>query len=115
MVTKKQIRLWLLASCWFCALPLQAKTWLIDVRTAQEYASEHASGAVNIEYQQILDSVVALGVKKSDELLLYCRSGRRAGVAQEALRQQGYQQVTNLGSLEQAKAAAGQAPEQTGK
>lgn len=59
--------------------------------------------------------MVALGVKKSDELLLYCRSGRRAGVAQEELRQQGYQQVTNLGSLEQAKAAAGQAPEQTGK
>lgn len=98
-----------------CSLPLQAKTWLIDVRTAQEYASEHASGAVNIEYQQILDGMVALGVKKSDELLLYCRSGRRAGLAQEALRQQGYQQVTNLGSLEQAKAAAGQAPEQTGK
>lgn len=98
-----------------CSLQLQAKTWLIDVRTAQEYASEHASGAVNIEYQQILDGVATLGVKKSDELLLYCRSGRRAGLAQEALRQQGYQQVTNLGSLEQAKAAAGQAPEQTGK
>ena len=67
------------------------------------------------EVEQILDGVVALGVKKSDELLLYCRSGRRAGVAQEALRQQGYQQVTNLGSLEQAEAAIGQAAEQTGK
>ncbi len=108
-------KIWLLLAGLLCTLPLQAKTWLIDVRTAQEYASEHASGAVNIEYQQILDGVVALGVKKSDELLLYCRSGRRAGLAQEALRQQGYQQVTNLGSLEQAKAAAGQAPEQTGK
>lgn len=115
MVTKKQMATWLLASCWFCALPLQAKTWLIDVRTPQEYASEHVSGAVNIEYQQILSGTAALGVKKSDTVRLYCRSGRRAGLAQEALQQQGYQQVENLGSLEQANAATQVAHQPSGK
>ena len=108
MMTMMKSGTWLLITSLLCSLPLQAKTWLIDVRTPQEYASEHVSGAVNIEYQQILSGVTALGVKKSDELRLYCRSGRRAGLAQEALQQQGYQQVENLGSLEQAKAVAQQ-------
>lgn len=95
---------WLLAVCCCCAMPLQAKEWLIDVRTPAEYASGHLDGAINIEYQQIVAKAVALGIHKDEPVRLYCRSGRRAALAQTALQQQGYQQVEDLGSLEQASA-----------
>lgn len=80
-----------------------AKDWLIDVRTPEEFAAGSATGAVNIEYQNILAGVEKLGVQKQDQVFVYCRSGRRSGLALETLQGAGYSQVKNLGSLEQAR------------
>ena len=82
----------------------QAMEWLIDVRTADEYIARHADGAANIEYQQIVMGVRQLGVNKQDTIHLYCRSGRRADIAREALLHAGYINVENLGTLAQAEA-----------
>ncbi len=90
-----------------------AKEWLIDVRTPEEFAAGHADGALNIEYQNIVTGVQALGVQKQEPVRVYCRSGRRSGIAQESLKEAGYMWVENLGSLEQAK--AWQSQPQTGK
>lgn len=81
---------------------VNAKEWLIDVRTADEYWLEHLEGATNIEYQQIVISTRELGIKKDDTVRLYCRSGRRAEIAREALLHEGYKSVENLGSFAQA-------------
>ncbi len=99
-----RFKLGLIVACLLTALPLEAKEWLIDVRTPEEFASGHVSGAVNIEYQQIVSAAQALGVAKQDAVHLYCRSGRRAELARESLQQAGYQRVDNLGSLAAAKA-----------
>nr|WP_321270268.1 rhodanese-like domain-containing protein [uncultured Tolumonas sp.] len=84
-------------------LEVTAKEWLIDVRTANEFNVEHVDGASNIEYQQIVLGAQQLGIQKQDTVLLYCRSGRRAEIARESLRTEGYQHVENLGSLQEAE------------
>lgn len=79
------------------------------MRTAEEFSAEHVAGAKNIEYQQIVPEVAKVGIGKQEPIKLYCRSGRRAEIARQALLQQGYRQVTNLGSVAAAQAYVQQA------
>jgi phage shock protein E len=69
----------------------------IDVRTAEEYQEQHLEGAINIEFTEILSGVTNLD--KDAEIHLYCGSGRRAGIALEALESAGFTNVTNRGGL----------------
>ena len=96
----------LLLTALMCSFTISAKEWLIDVRTAAEYAVEHVEGAANIEYQQIVTGAQQIGIQKQDTVRLYCHSGRRAGIAKELLMQNGYQKVENLGSLQDAESWA---------
>lgn len=78
-----------------------AQTLWIDVRTAQEFDAGHLEGAVNIPYDEIEQNISAISADKAADIQLYCRSGRRAGIALETLRHMGYGNVTNAGSYEQ--------------
>lgn len=71
----------------------------IDVRSAEEYAEQHHSEAINIEFTEIVAGVTEAGIAKDAEILLYCGSGRRAGIAQQALQEAGYSNVVNRGGL----------------
>ncbi|GAA5171546.1 rhodanese-like domain-containing protein [Viridibacterium curvum] len=42
-------------------------------------------------------------MSKDDTVILYCRSGRRSGVAQQTLRSMGYKDVQNYGGLDEAR------------
>ena len=99
-------RIFLLFTALTGCFTASAKDWLIDVRTAAEYTIEHADGATNIEYQQIVIGAQQAGIEKQDTVHLYCRSGRRAEIAKELLIQNGYQKVENLGSLQDAESWA---------
>ncbi|WP_320153812.1 rhodanese-like domain-containing protein [uncultured Tolumonas sp.] len=99
-------RAFLLITALIGSFTVSAKEWLIDVRTAAEYTIEHAEGAINIEYQQIVIGAQQAGIPKQDTVHLYCRSGRRAEIAKELLMQNGYQKVDNLGSLQDAESWA---------
>lgn len=76
--------------------------FLIDVRTPDEYAVEHAEGAVNIPLESIEAGDLGLlaDVPKNSQIGLYCRTGHRSGLALEMLGERGYTQVTNLGGLD---------------
>ncbi|NNL04964.1 MAG: rhodanese-like domain-containing protein [Xanthomonadales bacterium] len=78
----------------------------VDVRTAQEYAAGHVEGAVNIPYTEIVERVGEVTDDKDATLYLYCRSGRRSGIATEALEAAGFSQVVNAGGLEDARKKA---------
>ena len=78
----------------------------IDVRTAEEFASGHLEGAHNIPYESIEAGVAALGLDEDTPIYLYCRSGRRSGIATETLGGKGFNSVTNVGRLEDARALA---------
>jgi len=69
--------------------------YVLDVRTANEYAEGHVPGAVNIPYDQLAARLGELPVV-SDEILLYCRSGRRAELAEDTLRANGYENLRQL-------------------
>jgi len=79
-------------------LQMQAKKdaslLLLDVRTPEEFAAGHIPGAVNIPYDQV---AAHLGeIPKGDEVVLYCHSGRRAGLATEVLAANGYKKLAHL-------------------
>lgn len=76
----------------------------IDVRTKEEYDSGHLADAVNIPYEQIADKIAQVTQDKNAVIQLYCRSGRRSGIALESLKALGFSKVTNAGGYEALKA-----------
>jgi len=85
------------------APPPENTVW-IDVRTAEEYSEAHISEASNIPYEIIVAGVAKRKLAKDTPIYLYCRSGHRAGIAKEALEEQNYTHVVNVGGLEDARA-----------
>lgn len=73
---------------------------LVDTRTVEEYNAGHAPNAVVIPYEQMVSRIDQYVADKQTPILLYCRSGRRAGIAEQALKDQGYEKVYNVGGLE---------------
>jgi phage shock protein E len=69
--------------------------FVLDVRTPQEFAAGHVPGAVNIPYDQVASQLGE--IPKDKDVVLYCKSGRRAGIAAEVLQASGY---TKLGQLQ---------------
>lgn len=68
--------------------------FLLDVRTPQEYAEGHVPGAVNVPHDQLASRLAE--VPKDKDVVLYCRSGRRAGLAADVLSANGYQRLSHL-------------------
>jgi len=82
----------------------------IDVRSPEEYQAAHVTEAVNIPYTEIGTRIEEVTDDKDARIYLYCKSGRRAGIARETLMEAGYTNVTNLGSLENAQVEASETP-----
>lgn len=78
----------------------------IDTRTSEEYAEGHLAQATLIPHDVIIKGVTALELPKNTPIYLYCRSGNRAGQAKAALEAQNYTNVSNVGSLEEARSLA---------
>lgn len=73
------------------------KTLIIDVREPEEYALGHVNGSVNIPIRQLPDNVsnIKSQADADTQVILYCRSGGRAGRAKTYLQQQGVANVIN--------------------
>jgi phage shock protein E len=78
----------------------------IDVRTVDEFRQQHVDGAVNIPYEEIDAGIAKLDLEKDSTIYLYCKSGRRAGIAKASLDALGFTAVMNVGGLEAALAEA---------
>jgi phage shock protein E len=78
------------------------KPVIIDVRTETEWNNGHIEGAILIPYETIGERIGTVVKDKFNRIYLYCRSGRRSGIAKETLEKMGYKDVLNLGSLEDA-------------
>lgn len=75
----------------------------IDVRTAEEYATGHVADAANIPHDRISNEIASVTTDKAAEIHVYCRSGRRAGIAKTELEKLGYRNVTNNGGYDDVK------------
>lgn len=80
---------------------------LLDVRSLAEYRQGHIKGAVNVEYTALAIEQEKLNVFKKKEVVVYCRSGRRAAIAEAYLIQHGFKRVYHLQGDMNAWSAAG--------
>lgn len=78
---------------------------VIDVRSAEEYATGHLEGSLNIVHDQTASLAKAIGDDKGRSVVVYCRSGRRSGIALQALAGLGYTNVFNAGGYTALHAA----------
>ena len=58
---------------------------LLDVREQNEYDEGQIKGAVLIPYTEIEDRAESELLNKNEQILVYCRSGRRSKIAAESL------------------------------
>ncbi len=80
----------------FLQTSAQAGTTTIDVRTAAEYAAGHVQGAINIDVEAPTFETEIAKLDKSTTYTVYCHSGRRSGIATDAMSKDGFTQVYNL-------------------
>jgi|GEM_PF-500958 len=78
----------------------ESMTIWIDVRTAEEFSQGHIPGAINIPYEIIGSEIASVTRDVDKDIRVYCRSGRRSGVAMDTLRGMGYENVINEGGYE---------------
>ena len=80
---------------------------MIDVRTPEEFAAGHLDGAVLIDFksQSFDDEIARLDTTAS--YIIYCRTGNRSAQAADRMRAIGIENITDLGSLENASAQTG--------
>ena len=69
---------------------------IIDVRTSKEYGSGHVPGAINIPHKELKDRLKEISDHKSKEIVIYCKSGRRAGIATKVLSEAGFSKLREL-------------------
>ena len=67
---------------------------IIDVRTAEEYAMGHITGAVNIPFDEVADRIGE--IEAPHGVALYCMVGPRARKGEAALLGAGYTAVLHL-------------------
>ena len=79
-----------------------SRAMVIDVRTGQEWKEGHLDGAVLIPHDRIGQEIAAVAPDKKTRIYLYCRTGRRTALAFDVLRKAGYEDLVNLGTMENA-------------
>lgn len=69
---------------------------ILDVRTEDEYNQGHIEGAMNISHELIEKNLSKLSQYKNSTIVLYCRSGRRVGIAKSILDKNGFKDLRHL-------------------
>lgn len=82
------------------ALMQQQGAVVVDVREPHEYAAGHIPGAYNIPKDTVLTNADLLALKDAQTpIMVYCRSGGRAGDVLDALAEDGFSYVMNIGGV----------------
>lgn len=76
----------------------------VDVRTPEEFAAGHVQGAINIPHTEMRERHEELDRYDDEQIVVYCRSGRRSGIAQRILQEEGFTNVENGGGLSDLQA-----------
>ena len=96
-----------LTSCAPEKIDMGTVTFVIDVRTQAEYQSGHLQGAINMDVNEanFTETLGKLDYHKT--YVVYCHSGRRAGIAKDLMAKEGFANVINAGGIDEASAATG--------
>ena len=82
---------------------LKSGALVIDVRSKLEWGQGHFSTAVHIPVEQFEARLAEIGSDKSRPIIVYCRAGTRAAVAETILRKNGFAKVINARGLDALK------------
>ncbi len=82
---------------------------LLDVRSAEEFASGHIDGAVNVPVQVLPEKLSTLPATKDQDIVVYCRSGARSAKAARLLKDAGFTKVQDLGGMSNWKTSTSSA------
>lgn len=69
---------------------------LLDVRTPKEFADGKIAGAENIDFYSTDFKETVEKLDKDKPVYVYCRSGRRSGIAMTMMNELGFKEVYNL-------------------
>jgi rhodanese-related sulfurtransferase len=93
----------------FLTTASQTGTVVVDVRTPSEYAAGHIQGAINIDVEAPTFDAEIAKLDKNATYAVYCHSGRRSGLATDAMGKAGFTHVYNLsGGISDLASAGGQ-------
>jgi phage shock protein E len=84
---------------------VQQGALLIDVRSEAEFEGGAIPGAVNIPYDETDALAEAVGPGRDRAVVMYCGSGKRVGMAIEALEERGYRNLYNATGYEALRSA----------
>lgn len=72
---------------------------VVDVRTKEEYESGHIPGAILIPNETISENLPQELPDLKEKIVVYCRSGRRSDEAAKKLADLGYENIFDMGGL----------------
>ena len=72
------------------------KPVLLDVRTQSEYNDGHIQDAINIPHDQLLKEPQLVSAYKDSQMVVFCRSGVRAGKVIEMLEGLGFKKIIDI-------------------
>lgn len=85
-----------------------AATPVIDVRNPTEIADGFLEGAFLVDWQNPNFAEEIVKLDKASNYVIYCRSGNRAGLAIDRMKELGFTgNLSNAGGLEDAAASTG--------
>lgn len=96
-----------LAPADFAALVKKKDTVLLDVRTPAEYAEGHLKSAQNLDFQAPDFAQQVSALDKDTTYAIYCRTGRRSGLALQQMKAVGLGDTVDLAGGITAWAADG--------
>lgn len=69
---------------------------LLDVRTVEEFESGHIRNSINIPHEILLSNIDLVSEYNDEQLVVYCRSGKRASLVIEVLKKHGFTNVVDI-------------------
>ena len=72
---------------------------VLDVREQDEFEQGHIEGAMLMPYMEIYEKAEEIIPDKDEQILVYCRSGRRSKIASQSLAELGYTNVKEFGGI----------------
>ncbi len=69
---------------------------LIDVREVYEHHEFNIGGELAPLRSELGQKIESMADQKNNEIILYCRSGNRSGIAKQLFEQAGFKNVRNL-------------------
>ena len=69
---------------------------LLDVRTTEEFETVRIKNSINIPHEILLSNIDLVSEYNDEQLVVYCRSGKRASLVIEALEKNGFTNVVDI-------------------